>query len=202
MIWMLEDRNKIGAVVLAAGESLRMGVPKLALPWGDSTVIGTVISTLKAAGVSNIVAVTGGAKERVEAALAAVQVQTVYNAQFSSGDMLSSLQTGLVNLPMEVEAALVVLGDQPQIQAEVVAQVIYQYLDRRARLVIPSYVKRRGHPWLVDKRMWHLIMALKAPDTLRSFIQQHANAVDYVNVDTPSILKDLDTPQDYERDRP
>lgn len=192
----------IAAVVLAAGQSKRMGIPKLTLPWGGSTVIGRVIETLREAGIERIRVVTGETNEFLESTLDGMGIEVATNARFETGEMLSSLQVGLNSLPENVEAALVVIGDQPQMEIDVVKMVVERYLTARASLVIPSYQMRRGHPWLVGQSMWRDIIALKPPATLRDFINSHAVMVDYVVVDTPSILKDLDTPQDYERERP
>jgi molybdenum cofactor cytidylyltransferase len=84
----------ISAIILAAGESKRMGQPKMLMPWGKSTVLQTVISTLQTAGVDDILVVTGGAYHQVDM-LIGKSVQTVYNENYAQGEMLSSLQAGL-----------------------------------------------------------------------------------------------------------
>lgn len=188
----------VAAVILAAGESRRMGRPKMDLPWGDTTVIGRVVQVLSASGVTEILAVTGGDRARVEAALAGSPARPVLNPAYREGEMLSTLQTGLNTLPAHIQAALVVLGDQPQIEGWVVQSVITAYLEIGAELVVPSYLNRRGHPWLLDRSLWSEVLALTPPLTLRDFIRSRADQIHYVSVDSPSILQDLDTPQDYE----
>ena len=190
----------IGAVILAAGESKRMGRPKMVLPWQGTTVIGQVAVVLCAAGIEAVVAVTGGDREQVEAALAGTCVQTAFNPRYREDQMILSLQVGLNALPLGVDAALVVLGDQPQIQAQVVRAVIAAYRESHAPLVVPSYRMRRGHPWLVQASLWPALLAMQAGQTLRDFLNRHAAQIEYFEVDTPSILKDLDTPEDYERE--
>jgi molybdenum cofactor cytidylyltransferase len=192
----------IAAVILAAGQSRRMGQPKMILPWGKHTVIGQVVSILAEAGVVEIVAVVGGARRQVEAALAELPVRTVFNPRFEEDVMTASLQTGLQALPPNIQGCLVVLGDQPQIEKPVVQGVMATFLSSGADLVIPSYQMRRGHPWLVSKSLWKEIQALQPPDTLRNFISRHADRIHYLNVSTASVLKDLDTPGDYDRERP
>jgi molybdenum cofactor cytidylyltransferase len=61
---------------------------------------------------------------------------------------------------------------------------------------------KRGHPWLVARSLWSQILAIKSPETPRDFINQYADEIQYVEVDTPSILADLDTPEDYQNSRP
>ena len=145
---------EIGAVVLAAGQSRRMGRPKQVLPWGSKTVIAHVVEVLTWALVDPIVVVTGGSHQEVERALLGTPAQPVFNAHFMNAEMGSSLKTGLVALPQRTEAVLVVLGDQPQLELIVVRGLVDLYQDSRACLILPSYHNRRGHPWLVGRSMW------------------------------------------------
>ncbi|MEW5872119.1 MAG: nucleotidyltransferase family protein [Chloroflexota bacterium] len=197
----------IGAVILAAGLSQRMGRPKMTLPWGRRTVIGQVVSVMARAGVEEVRVVTGGAREQVEAALhdlrmAAASIQTVFNPRFAEDHMLLSLQTGLASLPEDVQAALVALGDQPQVQVEVVQAVIQAYQETGAALVVPSYQMRRGHPWLIERGLWEKVLALHPPHTLRDVLNQNAAQIHYLPVETDTVLRDLDTPQEYASQRP
>jgi molybdenum cofactor cytidylyltransferase len=61
---------------------------------------------------------------------------------------------------------------------------------------------RRGHPWLVARSLWHEILTLRPSESPRDFLTRHANEIHYVNVHTPTVLADLDTPEDYENSRP
>ncbi|MFC1997071.1 NTP transferase domain-containing protein [Chloroflexota bacterium] len=189
----------IGAVLLAAGRSQRMGRPKMLLPWGETTVIGQVVSVLLAAGVDDVLVVTGGAQKHVEDALDGMPVRTVFNPDFANGEMMLTLQVGLAALRSDVDAALVVLGDQPQIELAVVQSVIAAFEQYELALVVPSYQRRRGHPWLIPRIIWKDLLELKTPTTMRQFLNEHALDIHYVNVDNPSILQDLDTPDEYQR---
>lgn len=192
----------IAAVVLAAGLSRRMGRPKLVLPWGTTTVIGRVASVLLEVGVSPVVVVTGGAHPLVEQALQALPVQTAFNPRHAEDQMILSLQIGLAKLPESVEAVLVALGDQPQIEPLVVGAVMAEYRSSRAAIVVPSYQMRRGHPWLLDRHLWPALLALAPPATLRDFLQAQDSLIRYLTVESASILKDLDTPEDYANQAP
>jgi molybdenum cofactor cytidylyltransferase len=203
---------QVAAVVLAAGRSQRMGRPKMLLPWGDTTVIGQVVRTLARARLSEIVVVTGGARQEVEAALKEHPARTVYNPRFAEDQMALSLQVGLASLPAGINAALIVLGDQPQMQLEVVQQVLQRYRESRALLVFPSYQMRRGHPWIIARPLWDVLeesvstvtdnLEPKSMLSLRAILQAYANQVCYVEIANDSILRDLDTPADYSRERP
>jgi len=191
----------ITALILAAGQSKRMGQPKMILPWGETTVLGQVITTFKAAGVEDIIVVTGGDREQVER-LVSSSSRTVFNPEYARGEMLSSLQVGLKGLKPGVEAILVGLGDQPQVRERSVQLVLEEYTKSRASLVVPSFKMRRGHPWLVARQHWDEILRMRFPESLRDFLNHHAKDICYVEVEDPGILKDLDTPEDYLLSRP
>jgi molybdenum cofactor cytidylyltransferase len=207
----------ITAIVLAAGESKRMGRPKMLLPWGDSTVLGRVLAVLRAAEVDDILVVTGGAREQVEAIAREHDAPTIFNADYARGEMLSSIQAGLRFLasPLslkgrgaggegqdEAEAALLVLGDQPQLEERSVRAVVGAYRTSKADLVIPSYQMRRGHPWLAARPLWSEILQMQSPQTPRDFLNRHAAQIEYVIVESRSVIEDLDTPEDYLKSRP
>jgi len=193
---------RVGAVVMAAGASKRMGRPKMVLHWGGGTVIEQVIRVLIDSGASSIVVVTGGAHDQVVDALQGFPVTFVFNRQFEETEMLQSLQLGLSALPEDVQASLVVLGDQPQISINVVREVIQRFVEAHKQLVVPSYQMHRGHPWLAARAYWEEIIRMGRDESLRDFLAGHAQEIDYLVVDTPSILSDLDTPEDYQRDKP
>lgn len=203
---------QIAAVVLAAGRSQRMGQPKMILPWGDTTIIGQVVRTLALARLNEIVVVTGGARHEVEEALKDFPARTVYNPRYAEDQMAISLWMGLACLPSGIDAALIALGDQPQIQLEVIQQVLQGYQDSRAPLVFPSYHMRRGHPWIIARPLWKMLQKAGSPDaenpgvkpfqSLRDVLHAYADQIHYVDVDQDSILRDLDTPADYHRERP
>ncbi|MGC8781231.1 MAG: nucleotidyltransferase family protein [Anaerolineae bacterium] len=186
------------ALVLAAGFSRRMGCFKLTLPWGDRTVIGQVVATLTAAGLQEIVVVTGHRAEEVVAALAGTDVRFVPNPAYAAGEMLSSVQVGLAGLSTDCPAALLCLGDQPQMEAATVRAIIAA--GRTAgwqKIVIPSYRMRAGHPILLPRWLWGEVLACQS--TLRDVLAGRRSETIFLAVETPTVLADLDTPEDYAR---
>ncbi len=191
----------ISAVILAAGLSTRMGRLKLLLPYGEHTVVEQIASVLLASPVDEVLAVTGYKRAAVEATLAKWPVQTVYNPHYADREILSSVQAGLRAISDDSEAALLVAGDMPGIEGGVVAQLVQAYRTTGDDFVyIPSYQMRAGHPVLVPRFYWPAILALAAGDTLRSVLRAESTRVQWVVVDTPSVLRDMDTPADYERE--
>jgi molybdenum cofactor cytidylyltransferase len=191
----------ITAIILAAGQSKRMGQPKMLLSWGRTTVLGQVIDIFKGAGIEDILVVTGGARELVEA-LVGAPARTVFNPGFAEGEMLSTIQVGLAELDPETEAVLIGLGDQPQVQARSVRLVVEEYIQSKASLIVPSFQMRRGHPWLVTRAYWDEILSMGPDNTLRNFLNRHSSEIRYVETNDPGILKDLDTPEEYLKSRP
>ncbi len=197
--------SNISAILLAAGSSSRMGRPKLLLPWGDTTVLGQAVSTFAAAGVKDLVIVTGAAREQIEGLAAELAnkfpVRYVNNPDFERGEMLSSIQVGLTAMSSQCDAALIGLGDQPQVLEETVRGICDFFARTNSSLVIPSFQNRRGHPWLAARSLWSSILALPSTATPQQFLNAYTGHVEYIAAG-PSILQDLDTPSEYDRLRP
>jgi CTP:molybdopterin cytidylyltransferase MocA len=94
------------------------------------------------------------------------------------------------------------MGDQPQARLESVRQILEAFGRSRSALILPSYTRRRGHPWLVRSDLWPDLLAMRPPATARDFLDRHSDEIEYVAVDSPTILQDVDTPADYEREKP
>jgi molybdenum cofactor cytidylyltransferase len=191
----------ISAIILAAGLSTRMDRLKQLLPYGEHTVIEQVVSTLLASPVDEVLVVTGHEQEVVEAVLAKWPVRTVFNPDYADGEMLSSAQAGLRAVSAGSQAALLAVGDMPAIDGDVVARLIQAYYTAGDDYVcIPSYQMRAGHPVLVPRLYWQAILSLPTGDNLRSVLRAESTPVQWVEVDTPSVLRDMDTPGDYKRE--
>jgi molybdenum cofactor cytidylyltransferase len=193
--------TNVGAVVLAAGLSQRMGEPKVLMPWGNSTVIRTIVETLLSAGVVDVIVVAGKYYSEIDSSVEGLPIKLVFNPQYENGEMIDSLKIGLKNLSPKTEGTLIVLGDQPFIQQNVVRISMQTFQENDERIVIPTYKMRRGHPLLIPRSLGEQLIELDSGKTLRDFTQAHLEDIFYVIVDTPTILFDLDTPEDYENYR-
>ncbi|GAB4526413.1 MAG: molybdenum cofactor cytidylyltransferase [Anaerolineae bacterium] len=196
-----EVQRPIGAVVLAAGLSTRMGEPKMLLPWGNKTIIEHILDQLINARLEHITVVTGHMAREIKDLVKPLGVDVVYNRGYKTGEMLSSLKAGLRALPDRLAATLIVLGDQPRLQPKVLYQIMSTYAESSAEILIPSYEMRRGHPILINRRYWPEILNLPREGNLREVINAHSDQIQYVNVDTDSVLRDVDTPEDYSNER-
>jgi len=216
----------ISAIILAAGKSARMGQNKLLMKWGNVTVLEKVIQTIQSAGIEDIVLVT---TPGIANQFTSFDLRLTINE--TNSEMLTSIQVGLQVLAPsafgtspksatetledsenhingfgggsdEVEATLITLGDQPQIEERSVRSVCEAYQKSKSNLVVPSYQMRRGHPWLAARPLWNELLSMKAHQSPRDFLNAHADEIEYVNLDTPTILQDLDTPEDYLKYKP
>lgn len=187
----------IAAIILAAGQSRRMGQNKLLLPYGASTVIEMIVTEVGGCeSIGDIVVVTGHEADRVAAQLRNASVRCIFNPDYARSDMLVSIQVGLRALADEVTAALIVLGDQPRLRREIVQRVIEAYTS--VDLIIPSYQMKRGHPILIPRPLWPSILALPPEASLRDVIRVNESHIRYVLCDDDSVLRDIDTPEDYQ----
>jgi molybdenum cofactor cytidylyltransferase len=178
-----------------------MGEPKQMLPWGERTVLGAVAYNLATAGASPVLCVVGHRAAEMSAALGNAPAKLLQNPDYLLGEMLSSYQVGVRDLQstgVSFLGVLLALGDQPHVPIAVIEQVIVAARTSPDRIVVPSYQMRRGHPFFVPVRLWPELVALTYEETLRLLMQRNQAAITYVNVDTDAILRDIDTPADYQ----
>ena len=189
--------RRVYAIVLSAGMSTRMGSPKQLLPFGDRTVLQRIVDVLLRADLAGVVVVLGHRAEAVRESLAGRPVDFCLNPDYREG-MFSSVRCGLSALPPGANAALIVLGDQPQIDAEVVRRVVAAYREGEKGIVIPTFEGGRGHPALVDLgRYRDEIFELSGEAGLKPVMRGHPEDTLELPVDEAGILRDIDTPEDY-----
>jgi molybdenum cofactor cytidylyltransferase len=195
----LVDKTLAG-IVLAAGESRRMGQPKQLLPFGEHTILERVVDTLSAAGVGEVVVVLGHLAERVRAVLGDRPVRAVVNASYRQG-MLSSVKCGVRAIGAEYDAVLIALGDQPHIECTLVSEVMRAYRAGNAGIVIPRYNEKKGHPIIINLQKYREAIGNLPEDVgLNALMQEHADDVRLLDVATEDITRDIDVPDDYTRE--
>jgi molybdenum cofactor cytidylyltransferase len=190
----------LAAIVLAAGESRRMGQPKQLLPFGERTILERVVDMLLTAGVGEVVVVLGHLADRVRAVLGDRPVTAVVNESYRQG-MLSSVKCGVRAIGAGYDAVLFALGDQPHIESAVVSQVIRAYRAGNAGIVIPRYGAKKGHPIIINLQKYREAIANLPEDAgLNALMQEHADDVRLIDVATEDIIRDIDVPDDYTRE--
>lgn len=185
----------IGIVVLAAGLSRRMGEAKLLLPWGDTTILGATLQTLTQVDHSDFVVVGGGYFEEVEKVVAEYNKPVVFNKDFATGEMVSSLKVGVAELGTGVSGVLVCLGDMPLLEKETIGLVIETHQRFPKKIIVPTCAGRRGHPVLFSADYFDAILGLE--DGGKPNVLLKDDVVE-VKVEDEGVLIDIDTPEAYE----
>jgi len=188
----------IWAVVLAAGESRRMGTQKLLLPYGGTTVVEAVVRAALDSSADETMVVLGADREAVRNALKSYPVTFAVNEDYRRG-MLSSIQTGFTSLPGGAQAAVLLLGDQPAVASGAIDELIQAYKERRRGIYLPVYGERRGHPILIDTGYRPEILGLDPNVGLKQLARAHPEDVVAVAISGGEAPEDMDVPGDYAR---
>ena len=187
---------KLGAVVLAAGLSRRMGREKVLLRFGDQTVLEHVLSTLVAAGVAEIVAVVRSDLPQAAEIARRIGTRVVVNTN-PQEEMLLSIRMGIAELSPDVDAFFIWPADHPAVAGETLTELMRAA--GRPRVVLPVHAGRRGHPALVGADLVADIVAIPPGEGLRHLWRVRPEVLVEVPVDDSGVLIDLNTPDDYEK---
>jgi len=191
----------ISGIVLAAGESRRMGSPKALLDYQGRTFIENICTSFLTAGVDELIVVLG-AHEHEEPIRTVVPkhpaLQTVVNPQYRLGQ-LSSLQVGIQALSPESEAAVVNLVDHPLIKAETIQALMASFATDPLPIIIASYQGRRGHPVLFAKGVYGELLAAPLDKGAKVVVRKDSKRVRELALHDPGIRADIDTPEEYAR---
>jgi molybdenum cofactor cytidylyltransferase len=172
-----------------------MGAFKPLLPFGDKTVIESSIDYLRNGGVETIVVVLGHRSNEVLKRLDNLFIRFAINSDPTS-EMGASIAAGVRELPETVQATLIALVDHPAIPASVVSRLLVEW-KKGARLVIPTWHNRGGHPVLIDLSFRAHLLSLDPGRGLKALFEAHRDEVKRVPVDSPFIARDMDTWDDY-----
>ena len=186
------------AVLLAAGESRRMGEFKQLLPFGGKSFVACCVDNLLVSRVSEVIVVTGHREADVRSAVGARPVTFAHNEEYREG-MSSSIKRGVEALSPSARDLIVALVDQPQIGPAVVNQVIEAYEKDRPLIVVPTYNGRNGHPIAIDLSLKEEIKAMDPRQGLRQVVHAHKDSIAYTEAASEAVLVDCDLPEDYRR---
>ena len=194
----------LAAIILAAGESSRMGRPKALLPDpGGRPFVVRLAGTFATAGVPRIIVVAGShtsaVSETLDAAALGITPVVVTNRNPARGQV-SSLWVGLDEAERAgADAVLVTLVDIPLVKVETVERVISAWRERRAPIVRPAFGGRHGHPVLFDRAVFEELRSAPLDEGARAVVHAHANDIMTVDIDDEGCVTDVDTPEDYEK---
>ncbi len=179
------------AVILAAGESRRMGEAKQLLPFAGKTMLQCVID---AVAVDEKIVVLGYRADEIAGKIHGAKV--VRNPNYAAG-MFTSVQAGLRELPAKTKVVMIAVGDQPKLQPATVQTLLDKFT---GKILVPSFNGRQGHPLLLSARYVPEILAMDASLTLKHFLANHPGDLARLVVEDDGVLIDIDDRTDYERE--
>lgn len=188
---------KTAAILLAAGQSRRMGKPKMLLPWHGRPLIVAQAETFLEAGVDDVVIVTGAYRQSLDEALAALPVRRVFNPRFTL-DMATSIRAGTAALDEETALFFIMPADHPRLTVATVRALLAAAAGDAAHSVFePVDGGRRGHPVGVRGSLRGEILGAPPEWTLRDLIRRDPDRCRRVPVNDPGIWQDADTPAEF-----
>ncbi len=189
----------IAGLILAAGESSRMGIDKAALTYRGRTFLELMVQTLREINLERIVVVLGHHAQEIQQQIKLEAAQVVVNPDYRSGQT-TSLQAGLRSLlAVDLEAIILCLVDHPAVCAETVRRIVATSRQCGAPVVIPTYQGRRGHPVLIGRQVFRELLDLPAGMGANSVLRGFLPVTQFVEVDDEGVVIDVDDPESYQR---
>jgi molybdenum cofactor cytidylyltransferase len=186
----------ISAILLAAGESNRMGQPKQLLPFGQSTIVERTIDNLLNSAVSETIVVLGYRDEEIRKTIAGKPVKLVINPDYQQG-MSTSIIAGLKQVDKRARAVLIALSDQPFVDSQTINSLVEAFIANKRGIIIPVYQGRRGNPVIFAIKYKGELLNLKGDVGGREIITLHPDDVLEVAVNCEGVLLDIDTMENY-----
>ncbi|MDD4987088.1 MAG: molybdenum cofactor cytidylyltransferase [Dehalococcoidales bacterium] len=186
----------VSAVLLAAGESSRMGEPKQLLPFGRSTFVERAVDTLLNSAVAEVIVVVGHQAEAVVERISSKPVKIVRNPDYRQG-MITSIIAGLRLVAPEARAVMIAFIDQPLLNSRTIDNLIRGFLSEDKGIAIPTCQGIRGHPVIFATKYIQELMIVKGDIGGRQIIDSHPEDVLEVDVASEGIIVDIDNRDDY-----
>lgn len=190
--------TQVAAIILAAGGSTRFGRCKQLLNWEGESMLSHVVDVALQTELNPVIVVLGCDAPQTSAALGNRPVRILMNWRWEEG-LSTSVQTGLAGVPPQTEAALFIQGDQPLITPHLLQTIVDRFAQTEASIVQTAHDGRRGTPVLFARRFFSELFTVTGDEGGRSLILRHAEEVATVDVAAPRVLRDVDTPEDYEQ---
>ena len=189
---------RVAIVVLAAGASRRLGRPKQLLDLDGEPLIRHTVRNALAAETGNVLVVLGNEAERISSEIALLGPEIVVNPDFAIGQS-SSMTAGIRALSPDIDAAILMLGDQPTVPPELIVALIDRFRATGAAIVQPHYNDGKpGNPVLISRALFPELLAVTGDIGAREVVRAHRAEVERIDVDLPHPL-DVDSDEDYQR---
>jgi molybdenum cofactor cytidylyltransferase len=187
----------IAAIILAAGQSSRMGQHKLLLPLLGKPLVLHVVENALAAGCAEVLVVVGYRAEAVRGLLTDEPVRVIENPAYAEGQS-TSLRAGIAALAPQTAAAMILLGDQPLVNPAILRRLMQAWQDTARPIVAPYYAGQRGNPVLFARVLFPELLSVTGDQGGREVLQRHAQEVEPVPIADTDAAQDLDTWQEYQ----
>lgn len=191
------EKIKAGLIILAAGESTRMGKPKQLLEFKGETLLRLIAKTAIKSACDWIVVVLGANAQMFQEELDGLKLQIVHNKDWKKG-MSSSIKAGLKRLlekTEDMQAVVITVCDQPFVSARIIDNLLEKHLETNALIVASHYAETLGVPALFDKRLFAELLNLTERGGAKTLIEKFQDKA--VSIDFPAGAFDIDTPEDY-----
>lgn len=192
------EAGRTVAILLAGGESSRMGTPKPLLDWDGRTLVEYQVAELRAAGADTVIVVLGHRAQEVLPFVHRAGAQAIINELFAEG-RASSVRVAAGALPEDAGAVAVLNVDQPR-PAWVTRRLLAEHRANRAIITLPVWQGKRGHPVVFDTRLAPELREVReATEGMRAVMQAYEGEVLEVPFDTPVVVLDMNLPEEYEK---
>jgi molybdenum cofactor cytidylyltransferase len=188
--------------ILAAGDSKRMGQPKLCLPWGQTTILGHILTQWRDVGADQILVVHGRGETPVTRELARLSIASIKRAETIAPErgMMGSVVTAatLALKHSSLTHLIISLGDQPQLRAETLREILFACKTSPGKIIRVIHQGKPGHPLSLPMNLLEEL-SVTTSATLRDFLRLKESSVCDLTTDDSGVLLDVDTPDDYVR---
>jgi len=190
----------IVAVVLAAGESSRMGRPKALLPIGGQTFIERIVAALKQVKLGKIIVILGHNASELQAKISQLPVEILINTDYKLGQ-LSSLQLAVQRLQSEIDCdgMLVHLVDHPYLVPSLIEEMIRRFYDTKKPIIVPKFHGKRGHPVIFSRDLFAELLNAPMDQGAKAVVNAHRAETLEIETEEEGIAVDIDTPELYQQ---
>ncbi len=189
--------DSITPIILAAGDSTRMGYPKALLPLGTTTFLAHILTTVHKVGLGNPVIILGRSADIIAPTVHNSSVSIRVNHDPDRGQ-LSSIQVGISSLSSGTEAAMIWPVDQPAVSETLVRDLVQLYIRANCRMVFPRHGDRRGHPAILQQSVFQEFLDAPLHEGPKKIILRHLPEIAELATEESAVINDIDTPSEYE----
>jgi len=195
---------KISAILLGAGESKRMKLNKLSLPWGSETVFEHCFNTLLRSRVNEVIVVLNPENEGMKrlfegkSASATKTVRVTFNPFYKRG-MSTSIRKGLRIMDSRSEGILISLGDQPFLKTRTINLLLRAFREGKGEIVVPSFRGTKGHPVIFHRKYEKELLKLRGDSGGKPLLMKYLEQTKNIPVRSDGVIKDIDTKEEYQR---